>query len=185
MQLIITCRYDWVISQGVSLYEPNWQQINSNTRLYDVGKTGVVSTCRHSFRVVLVEKKPHPFPGRKSKRKLFRYAICENLAFCLDAKGVYEFYHGRQTIEPFFKESTGPFSVGKMPSQRFRANEASLQLVTIAENCMIWFKKTAAGPMAARFNGNLTAEADPSRGKCPVRWKDLYFTLKRLVPLSD
>lgn len=141
LQIIIACRYDWILSQGVVLSEPNWQQIDDNTRLYDVGKSGVVSTCDHSFRVVLVEKKQTPFPGSKSQRKLFRYAICENLAFRLDAKGVYNCYHGRQTIEQFFKESTGPFSAGKMPSQQFRANEAYLQLVTIAENCMLWLKK--------------------------------------------
>ncbi len=28
-----------------------------------------------------------------------------------------------------------------MPSQKFRANPAYLQLATIAENCMQWFKK--------------------------------------------
>ena len=141
LQIIIPCRYDWILSQGVVLYEPNWQQIDESTRLYDVGISGVVSTCHHPFRVVLVEKKQEPFPASKSQRKLFRYAICENLAFNLDAKGVYDFYHSRQTIEQFFKESTGPFCAGKMPSQKFRANEAYLQLVTIAENCMLWFKK--------------------------------------------
>ena len=146
LQIIITCRYDWILSQGVALYEPDWQQIDENTRLYDVGKSGVVSTCYHPFRVVLVEKKQNPFPGSKSKRKLFRYAICEKLAFNLGALGVYDFYHGRQTIEQFFKESVGPFSAGKMPSQQFRANEAYLQLVTIAENCMLWFKKNCCLP---------------------------------------
>jgi len=80
-------------------------------------------------------------PGSKSKRKIYRYGILENLAFNLKPKGVYDFYHGRQTIEQFFKESTGPFQAGKMPSQKFRANEAYLQLVTIAENCCLWFKK--------------------------------------------
>ena len=141
LQIIIACRYDWILSQGVALYEPKWQKIDENTRLYDVGLSGVVSTCYHPFRVVLVEKKQEPLPGSKSQRKLFRYGICENLAFNLDAKGVYDFYHQRQTIEQFFKESTGPFSAGKMPSLKFRANEAYLQLVTIAENCMLWFKK--------------------------------------------
>ena len=141
LQLIIACRYDWILSQGIVLDEAKWQKIDDTTRLYDVGKTTVVSTCGWKFRVVLVEKKQTPFPGSKSQRKLFRYGICENLAFCLDAKGVYDFYHGRQTIEQFFKESTGPFSAGKMPSQQFRANEAYLQLVSIAENCMLWFKK--------------------------------------------
>jgi len=141
LQIVIACRYDWIISQGVALYEPSWEQIDENTRLYDVGMSGVVSTCYYPFRVILVEKKQNPFPGSKSQRKLFRYAICENLAFNLDAKGVYDFYHQRQTIEQFFKESTGPFCAGKMPSQKLRANEAYLQLVMIAENCMLWFKK--------------------------------------------
>lgn len=141
LQLIIACRYDWILSQGIVLDEAKWKQVDDITRLYDVGKTTVVSTCPHLLRVVLVEKKQTPFPGSKSERKFFRYGICENLAFGLDAKGVYDFYHGRQSIEQFFKESTGPFSAGKMPSQKFRANEAYLQLVTIAENCMLWFKK--------------------------------------------
>ena len=141
LQLIITCRYDWILSQGVTVDEKKWQQIDDWTRFYDVGKTPVVSTCSYPFRVVLVEKKQIPLPGSKSRRKLIRYGIVENLAFCLDSQGVYDFYHGRQTIEQFFKESTGPFSAGKMPSQKFRANQAYLQLVTIAENCMLWFKK--------------------------------------------
>ena len=136
LQIIIPCRYDWILSQGVALYEPKWLKIDENTRLYDVGQSGVVSTCYHPFCVVLVEKKQQPFPLSSNQRELFRYAICENLAFNLDAKGVYDFYH-----QKFFKESTGPFCVGKMPSEKFRANEAYLQLVTIAENCMLWFKK--------------------------------------------
>jgi hypothetical protein len=41
----------------------------------------------------------------------------------------------------FFKESVS-FEAGKMPSQKEKANEAYLQLVTIAENCCLWFKKT-------------------------------------------
>lgn len=50
LQIIITCRYDWILSQGVALSEPNWQQTDENTRLYDVGNSGVVSTCCHTFR---------------------------------------------------------------------------------------------------------------------------------------
>ena len=55
LQIIIPCRYDWILSQGVALYEPNWLKIDEDTRLYDVGKSGVVSTCYHPFRVVLVQ----------------------------------------------------------------------------------------------------------------------------------
>ena len=146
LQICMSCRYDWVISQGVKVKESDWIQVDEMTRLIDVGQSPVISTCKHPFRVVLVEKKQTPFPGSKSKRKLFRYGIFENLAFGLSAQEAYDFYHGRQTIEQFFKESTGPFSAGKMPSQKFRANQAYLQLATIAENCMLWFKKNFCLP---------------------------------------
>ena len=72
LQICMSCRYDWVISQGVQIEESKWQPIDEMTRLYDVGKTKVISTSPHPFRVVLVEKKQTPFPGSKSKRKLFR-----------------------------------------------------------------------------------------------------------------
>ena len=114
----------------------------------------MISTYAYPFRVVLVEKQQTPFPGSKSKRKVYRYGLLENMAFSLNPKGVYEFYHGRQTIEQFFKESTGPFQAGKMPSGKFRANEAYLQLVTIAENCCFWFKKNFCLPLGT-----------------PIRWK--------------
>lgn len=141
LQICMAIRYDWVLAQGVKLDDSRWQVYDEKTRLYDVGRTQVISTCQTPFRVVLVEKEQTPFPGSKSKKKIYRYGILENLAFHLTPAGVLEFYHGRQTIEQFFKESTGPFHAGKMPSQKFRANEAYLQLVTIAENCCLWFKK--------------------------------------------
>jgi hypothetical protein len=141
LQLCMACRYDWVLAQGVSLDESKWQQVDDTTRVYDVGKTKVVSTCNHLFRVVLVEKRQKPFPNSKSKKRLYHYGILENLAFSLQPFDLFKFYHGRQTIENFFKESVA-FEVGKMPSQKERANEAYLQLITIAENCCRWFKKT-------------------------------------------
>ena len=141
LQLCMACRYDWVLAQGVSLDESKWQQVDDKTRVYDVGKTKVVSTCDHLFRVVLVEKRQKPFPNSKSKKRLHHYGILENLAFALQPFDVFKFYHGRQTIENFFKESVD-FQAGRMPSQKERGNEAYLQLVTIAENCCLWFKKT-------------------------------------------
>ncbi len=67
LQLIIACRYDWVISQGVVLNESNWQQIDEMIRLYDVGKTTVVSTCEHQFRVV---RKTNPLSLSKRLKSL-------------------------------------------------------------------------------------------------------------------
>lgn len=146
LQICMACRYDWVLAQGVELKGSNWQRQDETTRFYELEETQVVSTCPHRFRVVLVEKRQTPFPGSRRPRKLVRYGILENLAFSLSPKGLFDFYHGRQTIEQFFKESTGPFGAGKMPSQRFRANEAYLHLVTIAENCSLWFKKKFSLP---------------------------------------
>jgi hypothetical protein len=141
LQICMACRYDWVLAQGVSLDETKWQRIDDMTRVYDVGLTKVVSTCHHAFRVVLVEKRQKPFPNSKSKKRFHHYGILENLAFDLQPFDLFKFYHDRQTIENFFKESVD-FEAGKMPSQKLRANEAYLQLVTIAENCCLWFKKT-------------------------------------------
>ena len=37
LQIIICCRCGWILSEGVRVYERNWQQIDENTRLYDLG----------------------------------------------------------------------------------------------------------------------------------------------------
>lgn len=150
----MACRYDWVLAPGIQLKPEKWEQMDDITRVYDVGETPVIKTGAHLFRVVLVEKKQTPFPGSRSQKRVHRYGILENLAFNLKPQGVYNFYHGRQTIEPFFKESTGPFQAGQMPSQKFQANEAYLRLVTIAENCGLWFKKNFCLPPGT-----------------PIRWK--------------
>jgi len=73
-----------------------------------------------------VDTRQHPFGKKRVKDKHRRYATIENLAIALSASVLYEFYHGRQTTENFFKESKDPFNSGKMPSQKFRANEAYL-----------------------------------------------------------
>jgi len=97
LQRCLSCRFDSLLSQGVTLDESKWQKSDDQTRLYDVGLTQVVETCSTPFRVVLVEKKQTPFPGSKSKRTLHRYGLCEKLAFNLDAWGAYDFYHSSKT----------------------------------------------------------------------------------------
>ena len=140
-QIVTTERYDWIMSQNPKIDPDKWKEYDEDTRLYDLGKIKVIGTTEQRFRAVLVDKKQYPFGKKKAKNKHIRYAIIENLAFNLSASALYEFYHGRQTIENFFKESKNPFSAGKMPSQKFRANEAYLQFVCIAYNCYHWFKK--------------------------------------------
>lgn len=139
--LCMAARYDWILAQGVFVDEAKWHPLDAKTRLYELGPCRVISTSKHCFRTVLVEKKQEPFPGSKSQKKILRYGILERLPFSLSPEELHQFYHGRQTIEQFFKESTGPFNAGKLPSQKFRGNEAYLHLVMIAENCCVLFKK--------------------------------------------
>lgn len=147
LHLCMAARYDWIVAQGVEIDEAKWHRYDAKTRLYDLGPCRVISTSPHCFRTVLVEKHQDPFPGSKSKKTILRYGILERLPFSLSQEELHQFYHGRQTIEQFFKESTGPFNAGKLPSQKFRGNEAYLQLVAIAENCCVLFKKKFSLPI--------------------------------------
>ena len=140
-QIVTTERYNWIMSQHPKIEPDKWKEYDADTKLYDLGRIKVITTTEQRFRAVLVDRKQYPFGKKRAKKKQIRYAIIENLAFNLSDSALYEFYHGRQTIENFFKESKNPFSSGKMPSQRFRANEAYLQFVCIAYNCYHWFKK--------------------------------------------
>lgn len=140
-QIVIAARYDWVLAQeGNELDEMKWIRHDDKTRLYELGLGKVVSKCQYDFRIILVEKEQEKIKIRKRK-KFYRYALVSNLSHPLKTEALYEFYHQRQTIENFFKESKNPFNAGKMPSQKFRANEAYLHLVVIAYNCFSIFKK--------------------------------------------
>jgi len=141
LHLCMAARYDWLLAQGLEVDEAKWQRYDEKTRLYELGLCPVISTSQHRFRTILVEKQQEPFPLSSREKKTLRYGILERLPFPLSPGELYEFYHGRQTIEQFFKESTGSFHAGKLPSQKFRGNEAYLHLVTIAENCFVLFKK--------------------------------------------
>lgn len=144
--LCMAARYDWIVAQGVEVDETKWIRCDAKTRLYELGLSRVISTSPHCFRTRLVEKEQDPFPKSKSQKKILRYGIIERLPFSPSPAELYQFYHGRQTIEHFFKESVGPFHAGKLPSQKFRGNEAYLQRVTIAENCCVLFKKKFSLP---------------------------------------
>jgi hypothetical protein len=139
MQIITTERYDWIMAQKPEIKPEGWIAYDEKTRLYDLGMMKVIGSTELQFRAVLVETEQVPF--KRKKAKLVRYAIIENLAFRLDARAVYQFYHGRQTIENYFKEAKNPFAAGKLPSGKFQANEAYLHLVATAGNLYVWFKK--------------------------------------------
>ena len=98
------------------------------------------------LRLVLVKRKEQVKKvknGRVRRRtKTFIYGIVTNI----DRKEktpnqIYRFYHERGTIENFFRESRQSFHLAKLPSQKFRGNEAYLWFVALAYNCFIWFKR--------------------------------------------
>jgi hypothetical protein len=149
--LCMSARYDWILAQGTQIDEAKWIPCDAKTRLYELGLSRVISTSQHCFRTILVEKEQELYPNSKSQKKILRYGILERLPFSSTPAELHNFYHGRQTIEQFFKESTGPFNAGKMPSQEFRGNEAYLRLVTIAENCCFLFKKKFCLPTGRLF----------------------------------
>jgi len=142
LSVVMGARYDWVLAQGPEIDPDKWMSYHDKTMIYDLGMARVTSTIEKEYRIILVIKEQEPFRrDRRKKAKTIRYAIVENLPIRLDPFALYQFYCGRQTIENFFKEAKNPFNAGKMPSERFRGNEAYLQFVIIAYNLFEWFKK--------------------------------------------
>ncbi len=142
LSVVMGARYDWVMSQKPKIDPDKWRSYDEKTMIYDLGMAKVTSTVEREYRITLVIKEQEPFKrDRRKKVKKVRYAIVENLPIRLDAFALYEFYCGRQTIENFFKDAKNPFNAGKMPSEKFRGNEAYLQYVIMAYNLFKWFKK--------------------------------------------
>ena len=87
---------------------------------------------------------------------------------------VYRFYHKRATIENFFRESRQSFHLGKLPSQKFRGNEAYLWFVALAYNCFSWFKrdilpKHMQRRTAQTIRRKLNVEADIQLDKLSIK----------------
>ena len=121
--------------------EPGEGKIHKKIQVALVGKRQVYRKSKYKFQAVLVKIEQDKIPIKR-RRKRSRYVIIHNVSGLTGARSTFEFYHQRQTIENFFKESKNPFHAGKMPSQRFRANEAYLHFVCIAYNIFSIFKKT-------------------------------------------
>jgi len=121
--------------------EPGEGKIHKKIQVASVGRRQVYKKSKHKFHAVLVKIEQEQI-AIKRKRKHTSYVIIHNVLGLSGARSIFEFYHQRQTIENFFKESKNPFHAGKMPSQRFRANEAYLHFVSIAYNIFSIFKKT-------------------------------------------
>ena len=140
--VLCCCSYNYVMAQPENKHrELVWIEHDETTWLVDLGVTTVVEKAKNEYRVILVKKKQEKIKIKKVKEYLF-YAIVTNFYIQQTPGIVYTEYHKRQTIENFFKEVKNPFNSTKMPSQRFRGNEAYLYFEVIAYNCWQIFKKT-------------------------------------------
>jgi hypothetical protein len=138
--------WDTVIYKDGSNSELSEEEARQTSRkktiyLRSLGERKVYSKCPHKLQSVLVHIEQFPLKIR-GRRKTETYVIVHNVVGLSTSRAVFEFYHQRQTIEHFFRESKNPFNSSKMPSQRFRANEAYLFFVGIAYNVFTLFKKT-------------------------------------------
>ena len=99
-----------------------------------------------SLRLVLVKRRERVKKVKQGRvywrTKEYIYGIVTNIPRKEKTPNrIYRFYHARATIENFFRESRQSFHLGKLPSQKFRGNEAYLWFVALAYNCFVWFKR--------------------------------------------
>lgn len=99
-------------------------------------------------------EKPHrfvvirrPLPEKDSEQltlfTMTRYAyqvFVTNLP--MKAQNIWYFYRGRATIELIVKELKGDYTLAKIPTNNFRANQAYFYLLLFAYNIVNWFKRT-------------------------------------------
>ncbi len=116
------------------------------TYIAEIPELRIFKDLDKEFRFLLV--KEHKRVKKVKKGRTFYtyewqyWGIVTNiLSSEMNSYELLKFYRGRQTIENFFKETKQSFNSGKMPSQKFRGNEAYLWLVCIAYNISVWFKR--------------------------------------------
>jgi len=125
-----------------------WQRVGRSQQTWVMNFNNLLLFAGMSLRLrlVLVKRKEQVKKvknGRVRRRtKTFIYGIVTNIGRKEKTPNqIYRFYHKRGTIENFFRESRQSFHLGKLPSQKYRGNEAYLWFVALAYNCFIWFKR--------------------------------------------
>ena len=129
-----------------------WKRVDEHTKIFDCGLMNIFPEVPNKYRLILVKslkrkERRIPKKQRQSGKGYRSYhityqeiilGILTNLS--ANPISVYKFYKQRQTIENYFRDSNWSFEVGKLPSQKFRANQAYLWLMSIIQNALLWFK---------------------------------------------
>jgi hypothetical protein len=131
------------------------------------------------LRLVLVKRRERIKKVKKGRvhwpTKEYIYGIVTNIPRKEKTPNkVYRFYHKRATIENFFRESRQSFHLGKLPSQKFRGNEAYLWFVALAYNSFAWFKRDVLPKHMQRrtaqtIRRKLNVEADIQLDKLSIK----------------
>ncbi len=116
------------------------------TYIAEIPELRIFKDSDKEFRFLLVKERKRVKKVKKGRtfytHEWQYWGIVTNIPTSeMDSYELFTFYRGRQTIENFFKETKQSFNSGKMPSQKFRGNEAYLWLVCIAYNISVWFKR--------------------------------------------
>jgi hypothetical protein len=117
-----------------------------DTYIAEIPELRIFKGLDKEFRFLLVKERKRVKKVKKG-RIFYTYewqywGIVTNIPSSeMNSYELFTFYRGRQTIENFFKETKQSFNSGKMPSQKFRGNEAYLWFVCIAYNISVWFKR--------------------------------------------
>jgi hypothetical protein len=116
-----------------------------DTYIAEIPELHIFKDSEKEFRFLLVKERKRVKKVKKG-RIFYTYewqywGIVTNISSSeMNSYELFTFYRGRQTIENFFRETKQSFNSGKMPSQKFRGNEAYLWFVCIAYNISVWFK---------------------------------------------
>lgn len=117
-----------------------------DTYIAEIPELRIFKDSDKKFRFLLVKERKRV--KKVKKGRIFyiyewqHWGIVTNIPeSAMNSHKLFTFYRSRQTIENFFRETKQSFNSGKMPSQKFRGNEAYMWFVCIAYNISIWFKR--------------------------------------------
>ncbi len=130
-----------------------WKRVDKHTKIFDCGFMNIFSDADRKYRLILVrgqkrQERRIPIKQRKQGKGYRPYRVTyKEIVFGIltnisgNPVRLCEFYKQRQTIENYFRDSNWSFETGKLPSQKFRANQAYLWLTSIVQNSLQWFKR--------------------------------------------
>lgn len=142
------------VQEGLKKAEGHyWKRVDKHTKVFDCGLMNIFPKVPQKYRLILVKglkRKVRRLPkkqrksgkGYRSDRITYHEVI---FGILTNISGhpihIYEFYKQRQTIENYFRDSNWSFKANKLPSQKFRANQAYLWLTSIVQNALVWFQR--------------------------------------------